>query len=349
MPGAFIESLESRTLLSATLAGELIGTLPQTLFPAAADRLTLQMTNTGDARATGPVQAYLYVSSQAGTESILIGNASRSLSLKPGRAAQLNIKFKLPPNLADGDYFLTAQLTAKRVQTISGSMTQIIPDPSPIAVQPPTSSLVGAFAGSRINVGLDTSGDDGVGTAKLRVTNPTATAVHGTVSATVYLTTSTALNNFAQSVGVLSRRVTILPGQSKLIEGNVTIPASTAFGTYHLLAVLGPHSTGVPNAPIFATQLISVSQGADTSDDNTGAGDTGDTGDTGAGSTPFSAPTTQSGGGGATTQPAPTQPSTGPGDGGDNGDGGGDGGGGDDSGDDGGDGGDDGGGDDGAC
>jgi hypothetical protein len=335
MQGVIFESLESRTLFSAAIAGELLGTLPQSLLPAASDHLTLQISNTGDARAKGPVKVALFDSPSLGIESVLVGRANHHLNLAPGRSTQFNLKFKLPRTLADGQYFLTAQLSSPRVQTVAGSMSQTISDASPFSVQPPAAAFTGNFAGSPIKVGLDTSGDDGSGTVSLRIINTTADTLHGPVTADIYLSTSKQLNSAAQAVGTLNRTITVPPGRSRLIRGTVTIPASTDFGTYHLLAELRSPA-GVPTPAIFATQLITIDQGPDTSTlDNTNPIDTGgDDGGFGEEATSSPAPTTQDNGE-STTQPTATQPTTDPGDigGDDGGDDSGDDGGGDDSGD----------------
>jgi hypothetical protein len=357
MQGAFIESLESRTLYSGSIAAEFIGTLPQTLLPVSPDHVTVQISNTGDARAAGTVGVSLYLSPQPGigAQSVLIGGAAKRLNVKPGRSTNLNVKFKLPASLADGQYFLAAGLSATGVQPA----TAVVSDASLVAVQAPTDSLIGSFASSPLTVGLDTAGDGGTGAVKLRVTNPTAMAVHGSISANLYLSTATQLNATTQWVGTLTDRHANIPaGRSITIPGNVTIPATTPFGTYHLLAVLKNTPAGGSGTAVFARQPITITQGEDNSDngddggiidtgddgddgdddgDTTDQGNTGDEGDNGGDTNP-APPTTEDNGGGDTTQPT-----TGPTDdsGGDSGDSGGDDPGGGDSG------GDDGGGDDG--
>jgi hypothetical protein len=306
MPRAFIESLESRTLFSGAIAAELVGTLPQTLLTASADHVSLQFSNPGEVKAVGGADVNLYLSAQPGITagSVLIGSASKHLGIKPGGEAQLSAKFKLPATLADGQYFLTARIATKGIQTTNGSAIEAISDPSPVTVQSPTDSLVGAFATSPIAVGLDTAGNAGTGTVKLRVTNPTAAAIHGIVSANLYLSTAIQLNATTQWVGTLrASGITIQPGRSITIRGNVTVPATTDFGAYHLLAVLKNTPSGGAGTAVFARQPITVTAGADDSDtgDDTGTLDTGDTGDDGD-TTPTSAPTTQDNGG-DTTQP----------------------------------------------
>src|SRR5690348_293257 len=76
-----IERLENRRLLSASLSGSFAGHLPAALVPSVKKSVSIQIANTGDAPAAGPVSVNLYLSSDSSLDGgdVLIGHVSRNI------------------------------------------------------------------------------------------------------------------------------------------------------------------------------------------------------------------------------------------------------------------------------
>jgi uncharacterized membrane protein len=81
------------------------------LTPGGKARVKVQFQNEGNIRAKGYVSVILYASSDqtlSASDTELIEKSGRKLSLRPGKSKRYNVKFKLPADIGNGDYYLIA-------------------------------------------------------------------------------------------------------------------------------------------------------------------------------------------------------------------------------------------------
>src|SRR5438105_3712999 len=79
-----IELLERRTMLSADLAAAFAGAVPAALPPVGTSKVTVRLTNAGDAPATGSATVTLYASTGPTlTGAVPLASATRNIRLRP--------------------------------------------------------------------------------------------------------------------------------------------------------------------------------------------------------------------------------------------------------------------------
>jgi CARDB len=109
-----MESLEPRQLLSADLSIAYVTQPPASFLPGAKNKVVVQVTNVGDATATGNVLVNLLASADATLDvndtSVASANAKVN-KLAVGKSQKITLTFNSPSNVADGNYFLLAHAT----------------------------------------------------------------------------------------------------------------------------------------------------------------------------------------------------------------------------------------------
>ena len=246
-----IDTLERRTHFAADLAGSFTSAIPTELTPGERNRITLSVTNTGDAPAVGPIVVALFASLDDTFDSndVNLGSATRGGTIRPGRAARVTFKFPSPINVPDGNYRLLAQLdTTGAVPeneevdnnvVAAGGLTQIRLPFVDIATSVPaptfqTIELSPRQKPVRVTVLLTNNGN-------IPARGPLGLALFA----------STDQNPDASDVALppgVSTNVNIKPGRSKALKLKVTAPEALAPGTYFLVGQVNPVAFDDTNA-----------------------------------------------------------------------------------------------------
>lgn len=225
----FAELLECRLFWSATLSGTFAGRVPAALSPAQSNHVSLRLINNGDQSANGPVNVNLYASSgpTLNPGAPLLASASRMIRLRPGRGANVPLRFNSPTGLQDGSYFLLAQVGG------NGS-TALVTSPRPVSIQHPFIDLVGQFYSFPIGaVDVNNTGKD---VLSVRVINRGNVPAAGALAVSFYASADTTPDPSDPLVGVAARNVRIRPGGSQIFTAPITFPSGTAVGNYYVFA-----------------------------------------------------------------------------------------------------------------
>jgi len=230
-----IERLENRRLMSASLFGSFGSHLPAALVPSVKKSVSIQITNTGDAPAAGPVNVNLYLSADASLDSgdVLIGHVSRNIHLKPGKHSAVAVGVNVPASLAPGNYELILSIDGTSTG-IAGSTPLIAVAPTAIQVQQPVVDLLANI----IELPLKTvTPGNSAQRAVVRVANLGNAPAKGRATVTWYLSTDTALDS-SDIIIASSGSMAIHLGAHKTqdIQSLVTLPAGVPVGTYEVLA-----------------------------------------------------------------------------------------------------------------
>lgn len=230
-----IERLESRRLLSASLAGSFAGHLPAALVPSVKKSVSIQIANTGDAPAAGSFNVSLYLSADASLDSsdTLIGRASRNIHLKPGKHSAVAVGVNVPASLAPGNYELILSIDGTSAG-VPSSTPSIAVAPSAVEVQQPVVDL----SANIIELPLKTvTPGSGPQRAVVRIANLGNAPAKGRATVTWYLSTDTALDSsdiMIASSGAMAMHLGAHKTQD--IQSMVTLPSGVPVGTYEVLA-----------------------------------------------------------------------------------------------------------------
>jgi hypothetical protein len=350
------EALESRRMLSGSLAGTFAGSMPAVLVAGQNEQVKLQISDIGNGRVSGGLEVSLYASTAPtidGTATLLDQSQAR-VGIQPGKNAQVKLKFTSPASLAAGNDYLVAKVSslANVADATTLASSQTVPAEQPFV------DLTGEII-SQSSVSFVTTRRAGAGHAKIEISNNGNVAARGPMQITLYASTDSAVDPSAIAVGVASfRNLNLGPGVSKSVNAQLRVPAGTTPANYVLLAninsagtinesdmsndlAIGPEPLAILDAST-GSQHSSRNQSQDDGSDEGGSvlvitgDDEGDSSDGGASDNSAPVDNSANGSGNSTTSTAPTSaPSDGGGssDSGDGSDfGGGDDSGGDDSG-----------------
>src|SRR5688500_15467494 len=149
MSCAVIETVEPRRLLAADLAPSISGSLPDSLPPGLTQKITVRVANVGDAVAKGAASVALFASADAtlSDDDARLGEAVRSLKLKPGKTANVKIAVPSPTTLAAGQYTLFAAVeTGSSAIDDANPANDVVTAPTMVSVPQASVDLVGQFA-----------------------------------------------------------------------------------------------------------------------------------------------------------------------------------------------------------
>jgi len=230
-----VERLENRRLLSASLSGSFASHLPAALVPSVKKSVSIQIANTGDAPAAGPVSVNLYLSSDSSLDGgdVLIGHVSRNIHLKPGKHSAVAVGVNVPASLAPGNYELFLSIDGTNAG-VPGSAPSTAVAPSAVQVQQPVVDLSANIVELPLKTVTPGSSPQ---RAVVRIANVGNAPAKGRATVTWYLSTDAALDN-SDIMIASSGSMAIHLGAHKTqdIQSMVTLPAGVPVGTYDVLA-----------------------------------------------------------------------------------------------------------------
>jgi hypothetical protein len=198
----------------------------------------------------------VYASTDAaldGTDTLL-GTFPHSLTIKAGKAASLKLALSsFPASLAAGGYHLLAQVVDV------GGFAQTAATTGTLTVAAPIDTPKLAFAKVTGPTAL-AAGGKAKGSAILTLTDGGNVALSGSVTVTLYLTAGGTVTAGSAPVVAVTRKVSVPAGKGKPVSVPLgPVPASTAAGTYTLVAVVTtPTVNGAPAASATAVDATAV-------------------------------------------------------------------------------------------
>jgi hypothetical protein len=239
---AIVEAVESRLMLSADLATSFRGAVPETLSPLAKQKLTVRVSNVGDARATGAAAVTLFASADGslGSDDARLGEAVRSLRLKPGKSA--NVKLNIPAStLPAGSYTLLASVnTSSSPIADANPANDVTAAPKPVTVPEPTIDLTGRFTHLPPEA-LEAFPGGRSARTTVRVFNAGNSIAQGPLEVGVYLSQD---RTFDAATDILlgtspAKSITLKPNGKKDVAVPLAAPpAGTPAGRYSLIAFI---------------------------------------------------------------------------------------------------------------
>ena len=208
-----------------------------TIIGGASGVLRLRITNTADARFTGPVSIALYAATNDQTDStslagdIPITTATFSnLNVGAGKSKVVPVKFDYPSGLGDGAYFLIASLDEMGMDTANS----VNASPATVRIDAASVDLAAAFA-SAGPVQVRSGGNSSV---LVTVKNLGNVAAGGTLDLSLYASADQTLNTAADRLltGLSGRAIHLMPGHSMRIRLTFQTPSNLTPGNFFLIA-----------------------------------------------------------------------------------------------------------------
>ena len=222
-----------QVLPPSPLSGTLIG-VPSAVLGSSSGKLTLRITDTGTPKFSGPIAITLVASTDATFSSDDAQMTTLMLprvNLKQGASKNVNLKFKYPSNLADGSYYLIADVDATSTNTAADSVVS-----APVQIKGPTVDLSAAFAPSSVSIKAGKTTN-----AFVSVGNLGNVMAAGTVTITLYSSTDQTLDASDTVITTIPGvKIRIKSGQSKKLHIHFVAPANLAAGSYNLIASINP-------------------------------------------------------------------------------------------------------------
>jgi len=207
-------------------------------------KVPVLITNTGDTEARGTVTVNLYASADQSLDpgsDTLLGTATLSLKLKPGKTKTCTLKKITVPLLPEGSYYLLADVAPLTALFEISETNNTASTASAITWLGPGRDLTGSFAITTLPAWLR-PGDskyDRLRNIALTLTNQGDAEAYGKITITLYASKDTRLDKATDAaLGSITFSVSLAPGASKTVKfPTLTVPSLTA-GDYYLLADL---------------------------------------------------------------------------------------------------------------
>ncbi len=225
---------------------------PATVIAGAAGTLKVRVTDASDAAFAGPVVLDVYASlaGTVHTQDVAIGTVTKSLKLKAAKSATVAVRYTFPSTLATGAYHLVAAAssgatTAPALATAAGTVAV---SAATVDLSP---TIVAAAAGVAVKPGKP-------GAVNVRITNGGTVTAVGTVTATLYATTTGTVDATAVMIGsVPDRKVKVAARKTTVVKVTFTAPALPA-GSYRLIAVLSAATTPVDLSTVETSAAVAT-------------------------------------------------------------------------------------------
>jgi hypothetical protein len=256
---AFIERLEDRRLLTASVAPAFVGQLPAAL-PAVGDtRITVRLTDTGTAKANESAVIRVFASTDSALDSsdLLLATMVKNIHLGPKDSTNVVVDVPSPTTLPDGPYELLAQVDGTSVVAVSSK---------PVVYQNPFSDVAVEFV-SVPSRPVEIDGPAaGCRSATVDVVETGNTSIRGKVNLSFYLSSDAVLDSSdALLATVTDKTIVEKSGGKTPVSFRVTVPPGTTVGGYFLFAVVTPgsgivDSNSVNNTAISSRRVSVVTQ-----------------------------------------------------------------------------------------
>lgn len=240
---ALVESLENRQLLAADLTGAFLGAFPSSLKLSGLNHVTVRVGNVGTSPAVGSVTVALYASSDATLDSgdtALLPTVTRNIRIAKDGGVNIPMKFNSPTGLADGNYYLLADITPSSSVGDGNPANNVVASSATTSIRAAFVDLTGSIL-SNVGGSITIARHVKPISVKVAVTNNGNVPAKGSLLVDLYAATHTTLNStdtllVSKSVG----KVTIGAGKTKPLSIRITPGAADPSGTFYLLADVNP-------------------------------------------------------------------------------------------------------------
>lgn len=223
------------------LSGELVAKLPSAVIGGAKGSLTVNVINLGDTIAAGPIDITYYVSTDqdvgSGDREISVLSGT-TLNLKPlslgGKAKKFKLKFLYPTDIADGAYYLLAQVNATRSLSELNPNNDTAFSGTAVQVTAPFVDLTGNPLAGNFTL---TSGKKG--SIPVTLANLGNVALKQTVGLKVYFSLDTTLDANDIALEGLTAKLSLKGNATKTVKLSVIATIPTA-GDYYLFVAIDP-------------------------------------------------------------------------------------------------------------
>jgi hypothetical protein len=269
---SLMESLESRILLAADLAGSWVNlnTLPAIISGQALPPVTLHVQNDGDTSSPAGAIAEIYMSSDntLDVQDDRMVGFIKLPALAAGASKDLILsKIKLPPGVDAGDVFLIARLDPTGKIAEGNENNNDVVSAQPVTVQQPDYDLSGSMAPPKINLNL-VQGVAAKGTVALTLANTGDLSIPSTAKINIafFLRPVDAVDNTGDIAAgtLLNQSGAVAANSTRVVNGKLAISAATPSGQYNLVAIIDTTDalaeTNEANNQVVGTQVITLAQ-----------------------------------------------------------------------------------------
>jgi uncharacterized delta-60 repeat protein len=211
-----------------------VSSIPSSVVGGSSGRLTLNLSNIGQADAVGVIQIALFATSNGaiGAGDTPFATIPQWLNLKSGHSTRITLKFKYPSNLVSGNYFLIASPDSTNSIVQSNDSNNLAVSSSQVAIGLPLARLGGTLqAPPSVKIGKRS-------TATLLLNNSGNVAASGIVSISVFASSDQLLDAGAVSLATIKIRVRLLPGRSARYRVPLTALKGFVGGSQFVIARL---------------------------------------------------------------------------------------------------------------
>jgi hypothetical protein len=212
--------------------GVFISSLPSSAIDGESGSIRLRITNTSSNRFSGPLVIDLYASTTGtatASDTLLTTVSLSNVTLHSGASKILKLKFNYPSTAADGNYFITAAITATGTNTAAADVSSA----TKVAISQAKVDLATTFAtGTPISV-TPGKGED----VLVNVQNVGNVTASGTVDLKLYASADGVIDSGDQLLFSLpGRPINLRAGRATTFRVHFVAPLGLAAGTYKLIA-----------------------------------------------------------------------------------------------------------------
>jgi hypothetical protein len=230
-----IESLESRTLLSATPTVAFAGAVPATVLPNRVVQTAIRITNPTPLAEPEQVKLFASPTRELSSNSTLVGEVANIT----GARKTARIRFSSTSVPTTGSFYLIAQLDSASGDVIGTSVAM-----KPTRFLAPSVDLSTMILAQPAGPVMVTPSSGAASSAIVKILNGGTVAAVGKFTVTMYASSSTTFDASAVTIGITTfSHARLGAGQSVIIRVPVTLPAGTAFGAYSLFAKVNATTT----------------------------------------------------------------------------------------------------------
>ncbi len=219
-------------LPASPLDGSIISSLPVSVIDGENGSIRLRITNGSSSKFSGPVLINLYASltgTATANDTLLTSTSLANVTLRTGASKVLKLKFSYPSGAADGNYFITAAITATGTNTAAANVASS----TKVAISSAKVDLATTFASGLPITVTPGSSDDLIVSIK-NVGNINAS---GTLDLKLYASADGVIDSNDQLLFSLpGRSINLKAGRAMTFKVHFVAPLGIAAGTYKLIA-----------------------------------------------------------------------------------------------------------------
>jgi subtilase family serine protease len=219
-------------LPASPLAAIFVSSFPASVLDGSQGTVRLKITNTASSKFTGPILVDLYASADGtatSSDTLLTSTTLSNVTIKAGGSKIIKLKFNYPSTLSDGNYNITAAVTATGTNTAAAT----VDSPTKVDISAANVDLATAFA-STLPITVKPGAGEDVLVSVQNTGNVTAT---GSLDLKLYASADSVIDSNDQLlVSLPARQINLKAGKSMTFKIHFVPPLGETPGTYKLIA-----------------------------------------------------------------------------------------------------------------